>query len=347
MAIRNTHMLGDLKKTFGDKASGFGSMSFDSQPQPDQPVFVTDIVPDKSFEMPTITAVNMQSTSGITVDGPDLSVSKHTAQATMDSYVETNKAIVATIDNFAKHVLGAEQGGQLMAQLTSQGSSMQQAISCAVDPTSGSLSTLLTVRSAISGEASHCSDPEVLAQLDKVLSAIQEASDPNRIQQADAPKIPEGQDFSAFQTAQQMKNFVERDIAKDPVMLAGQSKLDTIATIENNQNLVEERGNEVVTAAKVAQAIKIDDGTLEELVGAPVAEVIKAAPNITLAEVTTFGDLPKGQAGAFPGLDLKLAGTDDFRALVGSGKKPDEITFNLEATLARLTAPPSSHGMMA
>ena len=235
---------------------------------------VTDFARNKNFHIDA-SAMPKASVQAAGVENVNADALRGQCQAVKADYLDTNAQIENYATDVAKHCFGAEEGTQLMDQITPGGGpTHKQAFMTMIDPT-GTVGAIASAATAINSQMNRIMDQDVLAQLDEMLGKIQEASRAQHEQQigvdvaADLPPPPPpGIEFDGIEAAELLK-FFDRNVEDDPVM---QEIADIEIALDDFDRQMEYKvahDHQVVTADKIAVAS--DDELLEMTGGDAVA----------------------------------------------------------------------------
>lgn len=274
---------GTLRDTFSanSNAGFFTSLGMDQQPPPRQ-LDVTDFA-GKKFHVEMPSNLPVTSVQGPSVDSRvDFDGMRAGVANVRQDYMNTDAMIKNVVVEAARQVMGKEAGDHLMGQLLPKGSPTHLQAAATMIPT-GSTIALYSVLNTLNDERKATPRGEMLVQMEKVLSCIQDDShkqahggiDEGQSQQSPL-KIPPELDFSGV-TPEEMMAFIERPVEKDRVMRETEQALDAIDHFKKHQDYAEEHDAEFLTAGKVEDAMRSDNTErLAELVGgAQEAEIVK------------------------------------------------------------------------
>lgn len=249
-------------------SGGFGAFAPNNNQTRD--ITVEDIAPNKDFHIDAPTATSRASVQSASISNVDTGAMRSGVEAVKNDYLQTDALIKDTVIEAARSVMGKEAGDKLMGQILPQGGpTHKQAFAVMADPT-GTVGALYSVMNSIKESRSETPRPEVLEQMEKILSHIQQQTQQQQTVTLDGnppPKPPEGLDFNNI-NAEELLGFMERNVANDPVIQEADDALQVIDDIERNQEYALEHDAQVVTADKIAATIESGDTErLVELVG--------------------------------------------------------------------------------
>lgn len=249
---------------------------------------VTDMCPNKTFHVEQVD-VPKASVQSAGVENFDSSGVRANVEAVKNDYMGTDAQIKNYVTDVAKHMFGANVGNSMMKQilpeapLTHKQAAGNLAMQ-AMDPLQGGTAVLASVATAVTGEMGKFKDPEIIAKLDEMLTKIREAGSQQRDNMlgvhhdSDFPKPPDGIDFDSI-TAEELFNFLKRDVGNDPVMQQIEKIEVALDEYDRNMQYREAHDHEVVTAAKLEVA---SEAELAEMAGseAEIQEfVAECSPN--------------------------------------------------------------------
>ncbi|MFN3700633.1 MAG: hypothetical protein ACK4VI_03820 [Alphaproteobacteria bacterium] len=308
--------------------------------QPAQHVDVTNFMPNTTFHVPVVSAAETASVQAATIDTANIGQMRGQVAAVKQDYLDKNATITNYVHDVARATLGHEAGDQLMGQLApSGGPTHKQAAVTMIDPT-GVAGALWSAHNSMQAQNSRMLPDEVKEALDKVLSAIQEASHEQSAQlDQSAPQIPPpppGVDFSNINAAQ-LEAFLTRNVAQDPVMQHVEEAEIALDTLEKNEGIAIENDDQVITADKIEASIEAGDtGRLAELAGgtaqAEAIEGCSAYGAMTFSE--SLSELPKLEC---PSLGKIMPSVAEVQ-LAAQASDTAASSLNQEGALVRMAA---------
>jgi DNA-binding protein YbaB len=273
-----------------------------AQPQPSQAqhqsVTLTDIMPNTTFHVQTVNPKDTISTHGnvnnVQVANTSVEV-KNDVNAVEASYKEAHNQAMNAIGDAMKQAVGAERAGAVMAHLRPRGAegALIEGARPVVDHYMGMAGSLYEVMNAV---RDHVSDAEVNEVLTNTLRQLHEISEKQHSEfAADSKKTPPTFDFKAIKSPEQLKQFIARDITKDPVMKQVADARVGIEKLEKN----EEVAAEVVELVEAKErqfgafGVKFTSGSLAEAPPVNFAEALEVDPSVKakLKHLTGSDDL--------------------------------------------------------
>jgi len=343
-----------LADTFSANSKpGFFS-TFDTNQQAPRRLDVTDIAVNKTFHVEMPKNLSVTSVQGANVDsGVDFDKMRADVEDVRADYLQTDAQIKDVVTEAAHQVMGKEAGDNLMGQLLPKGGPTHgQAAATMMDP-SGTAGALWSAFNSIQSERNATPPAEMLAQMDKILSHIQEASHQQSGGRMDMGgkeplKVPKEFDFSSI-TAEELMDFMKREVDNDPVMQQTQEALDALDYFESNQEYAIEHDDEVVTVAKIETALQNNDGErLAELVGGKQeAEIVETAHNAfgVALVAENIKHMPRIELDRNHEQQLKTA--EDLRIALEQRTATMAPAFDREAELRKTANYNSAPGMAA
>jgi hypothetical protein len=307
--------------------------------QPAQQCDVTTVMPNTTFHVPVVSAAETASVQAATIDKANTQEMRGNVAAVKQDYLDKNAAITNYVHDVARATLGREMDDQLMGQLVpSGGPTHKQAAVTMIDPT-GVAGALWSAHNSMQAQNSRMLPDEVKEALDKVLSAIQEASHEQSAQLGQpAPQIPPpppSVDFSNINAAQ-LEAFLTRNVANDKVLQACEKAEIALDKIEMQEGIANKNDDQVITAGKLAASIKADDGQrLVALAGGEAeAEAVQAYSAYAI-EITSSGLTEPPAVEGFTVMPMSSVAEVKLAAQANGAVPP---SFDQEAALVRLAA---------
>lgn len=281
------HETTSLSSLFGSASSGFGFGALDTKPQtdPNQHVDLTDIMPNATFHVAKVNPADKINASGnvnnVQVTNTSVEV-KNDVNAVEAAYKEANNQAMNAIGDAMKQAVGAERADAVMTHLRPRGAegAFAEGMRPMVDLHTGMAGSLYEMMNAVQR---HSDNAEVNEVLTKTLKQLHEISEKQHSDFAADNKKPQPAfDFREIKTPQQLQNFIQRDITKDPVMQQIADARVGVEELEQNEELAAEvvQQREAKETQFSAWGVEFTSGALAETPEMAFREAPEVNPDV-------------------------------------------------------------------
>lgn len=327
-----------LFDTFNNSSSFSGTFGFNSTPDPTNPITVTDLS-SKNFHVEAPTATSSFN-SDMAAGGPPPNPTEmgNQIEATKQDYLQTNAAIGEAIQDAIMEV-DPENGPGVIGAIFPTQSGGAGAVAASLDPTG--IGNVWEILYSAYAEAKAPNDTKINEILEKALSNLHQQTQETVFEANEGGKAkpPPPADFEKIKTVQQLREFINRDVTKDPVMQEVAKAEDAINKMQDDFDRYHANYGDKITGAKVEAAVGTELNTLvgDEVAGTlnygdgaaagdfvvslfgveVTSKDVPQADQITSEKLTAYNNSKRGTVD-FSKPDLNSEPTEEFK--MGSGE---------------------------